>query len=585
MVSNSTADQTAGYLAAKIMPTGAGIVVSTVNAGGDEKLQIDATAVTEDHKVKVDLADATAQFLDDKVVVSGSVSKTIVPMGGGVNALQLSVPAIPAADDHLVLGSPTDATPGPLFGVGAKLVAGANITLNLLPGPSEQIQIVASGGGGGVPTIADRLMWVDGARVDVYVEDGSIIYPYKTLQAAVTAATALGGDVTIRLLPSVYSISGMGAYNILGNISLEGSQTQGVVIQSTDSDLQFLGNSKMCRLSNIFFDFSIHPISGPVALRFVNGKYTLDNSTMNDGVVYVGGGGVILKGFNNRFLRSGSISAASASYQLSVGPDSDVNLHQTEMVNTATAPTPGSPYGQCINVSTSGSSGLAKLTMVGLKATGRGDSMGGSRGVIVASYDARIRIYNAEISCLYNNAGAKAFYDDGSSPAPANDPHIFCNVKTDGIIDCNTSYAFINGYTLVTNGARVGQIIGLFLRGFPPRRDISGLCVLSNLSGGGLSVWERRLDKKIMLDIEASGLAANLTGTISIPYTTAATVGRYIGILQIENDIDGPQAGVGVITIPGAFSALDLANDFSGTVFDAGKTYHLWGNISIEVND
>jgi hypothetical protein len=63
--------------------------------------------------------------------------------------------AFAVTEDHLVMASPTDLTPGPLTGLGAKLVAGTNITLNLLPGPNEQVQIAASGGGGTPPALVD----------------------------------------------------------------------------------------------------------------------------------------------------------------------------------------------------------------------------------------------------------------------------------------------------------------------------------------------------------------------------------------------------------------------------------------------
>lgn len=51
-------------------------------------------------------------------------------------------------------------------------------------------------------TMATNVHYVDGSRTDDYTEDGSVIYPYKTITAAITAANS--GD-TIYIWPGTYT--------------------------------------------------------------------------------------------------------------------------------------------------------------------------------------------------------------------------------------------------------------------------------------------------------------------------------------------------------------------------------------------
>lgn len=95
----------------------------------------------------------------------------------------------------------------------------ANVKISQLPSLTTmtdlaQIPVVAGGTtyqitGANLTTYFGNLypqtgatLWVDGNRVDIYIADGTINHPYKTIQAAINAATA---NTTIQVAPGTYS--------------------------------------------------------------------------------------------------------------------------------------------------------------------------------------------------------------------------------------------------------------------------------------------------------------------------------------------------------------------------------------------
>jgi hypothetical protein len=69
------ADTTADYLASKLS-AGTGIVLTTLNPGGDEIIEISSPGATTDEQVKVSSADTTTGYLSAKIVVDNGTNTT-----------------------------------------------------------------------------------------------------------------------------------------------------------------------------------------------------------------------------------------------------------------------------------------------------------------------------------------------------------------------------------------------------------------------------------------------------------------------------------------------------------------------------
>lgn len=74
------ADTTPDFLSPKLA-AGPGITLAVLNPGGDEQVEISATAVTEDHKVLVDGADTTPEFLAAKLAAGAGITLAILNPG------------------------------------------------------------------------------------------------------------------------------------------------------------------------------------------------------------------------------------------------------------------------------------------------------------------------------------------------------------------------------------------------------------------------------------------------------------------------------------------------------------------------
>jgi hypothetical protein len=96
----------------------------------------------DDHTVLVNINDTAPGFLETKVIPGFGVLVTPVDLGGGILALSIAANVPPGTSDHKVLVDGADTTPEFL---GAKLVAGAAIALSILnPGGNEQVSIAVS---------------------------------------------------------------------------------------------------------------------------------------------------------------------------------------------------------------------------------------------------------------------------------------------------------------------------------------------------------------------------------------------------------------------------------------------------------
>ena len=92
-VKATAADTTPNFLSPKLA-AGPGISLAVLNPGGNEQVEITATAVSEDHKVSVTAADTTPGFLDAKIAAGANVVKMVLNPGGN-EQVELSVPSAP----------------------------------------------------------------------------------------------------------------------------------------------------------------------------------------------------------------------------------------------------------------------------------------------------------------------------------------------------------------------------------------------------------------------------------------------------------------------------------------------------------
>ena len=132
----NAADTTPDYLAPKLV-AGAGISLAVQNPGANENILISATGAAEDHKVAVSATDTTPNYLAPKLVAGAGA--TVSTLNPGANE-QVQIVAV---GDHKVLVDPSDTSAGFL---GNKIIAGAGISVAVaFPGSNEAVQISATG--------------------------------------------------------------------------------------------------------------------------------------------------------------------------------------------------------------------------------------------------------------------------------------------------------------------------------------------------------------------------------------------------------------------------------------------------------
>jgi hypothetical protein len=130
-VSITGADQTTGFLAAKLV-AGANVSLTVVNPGLSETLRVDAVAGSGDHKVMVEGADALAEYLSDKITTAGGLTATTYDKGAGVEGLSISGAA--------VVGTTTAANVGLGAGQVFRDKVGADINLKTIKaGPNVTV--------------------------------------------------------------------------------------------------------------------------------------------------------------------------------------------------------------------------------------------------------------------------------------------------------------------------------------------------------------------------------------------------------------------------------------------------------------
>lgn len=161
---------------------------------------------------------------------------------------------------------------------------------------------ITSGGGGGITTSSSTAqIWIDVNRVDSYTADGSIINPYKSINAAITGAPTAYGALAFHLAPGTYVenpggggnitfpnvpivIHGNGATIVLGpGATSFGSVYTGTMTLPNDFDMQdvvLLGNLKVTDTSTTNPHSVINSfLEGNVYLR---GNATILNSATAD---------------------------------------------------------------------------------------------------------------------------------------------------------------------------------------------------------------------------------------------------------------------------------------------------------------
>jgi hypothetical protein len=164
------------------------------------------------------------------------------------------------------------------------------------------IEISRSNASGSVGSeiISESTIYVDSQRTDTYSEDGSLGYPYKTLQDAITNIGNFTADIrNIYLFPGVYEIEGEslsipGDVNIIGFnnsiISAESGNKATIYIQNGTYDTiiknielnycDFTINSENVKLYNTKGkDCTFDLVSGD--LEIYNSKFTSDDLTLD----------------------------------------------------------------------------------------------------------------------------------------------------------------------------------------------------------------------------------------------------------------------------------------------------------------
>jgi hypothetical protein len=143
------ADGTPDFLFPKLK-AGPGITLAVVGPVANEQVEISAPS-TEDHKVLVDGADTTPDFLFPKLVAGTGIVLAVV--GAGNEQVKISAPS---TEDHKVLVDGADTTPDFLF---PKLVAGTGIVLAVVGAGNEQVEIKST----------DKTYYADNGSMDIAI--------------------------------------------------------------------------------------------------------------------------------------------------------------------------------------------------------------------------------------------------------------------------------------------------------------------------------------------------------------------------------------------------------------------------------
>lgn len=97
-VSVTGADTTPDFLRAKVQSTDGSVVITTVNPGANEKVDLSVPGVGTDEKTKVSAADSATGYLDGKVRGRAGIKLASADKGGGNLAIDFSY-----GDDHTIM--------------------------------------------------------------------------------------------------------------------------------------------------------------------------------------------------------------------------------------------------------------------------------------------------------------------------------------------------------------------------------------------------------------------------------------------------------------------------------------------------
>ena len=129
-------DATAEYLEDKLVE-GTGISLTVIDNAGTKTIEISSTGTDSDEFVKVQADDTTPEYLGDKLVAGSNITINVID-NAGVKTLEISA-AGGMFTDELVKASATDTTSGFLD---TKIVAGSGMNLTLLnPGADESFEL------------------------------------------------------------------------------------------------------------------------------------------------------------------------------------------------------------------------------------------------------------------------------------------------------------------------------------------------------------------------------------------------------------------------------------------------------------
>lgn len=216
-------DTTPGFLGVKVAQ-GGNVQLTILNPGGDEQLEI--SVPNADHKFSINGADATADFAEQKLVPGANMAVTVVDLGGGNLVLSFAAVVPAGTSDHKVIVDLADTTPNYLS---SKLAAAGGIALNILnPAGNEEIEIDATNVPGDHKVLVDGSDTTPGYLSDKLAVTGSIDLtilnpagdeqvnakigsfldprdePYYARAGAIgTTCTTVGGNSTVLLTSSV----------------------------------------------------------------------------------------------------------------------------------------------------------------------------------------------------------------------------------------------------------------------------------------------------------------------------------------------------------------------------------------------
>ncbi len=186
--------------------------------------------------------------------------------------------------------------------------------------------------GGGVLTWPRTgIFYVDNLRSDTYTATGSIIYPYKTIQAAINAAGLVSlSFATILIMPSTYAENLVLENNFLNKVQLVGLYSDSTIIHPVS------GNAIQSTTNNsnlLLFNLSNVTVTGPIVLTgtssFLTVGFELNSSKVTGNISFTTGSG-LFKSEDSNIV--GNITSTSTGGTLTFR-DSDITGN---MICTAT---------------------------------------------------------------------------------------------------------------------------------------------------------------------------------------------------------------------------------------------------------